>query len=149
MSQIMSFRLSDETARWLKHYAERTQRSLSEAGALALEEWRRQNEFAYIEFRATPSGERRACLKGSTLAVWEVIQVARDYDMDAERTAAHFGRPKEWAQAALNYYAAYPQEIDRQIEYNDSMTFEMLRRRLPGLQRFEVPRKALQGDQEP
>jgi hypothetical protein len=39
------------------------------------------NEFAHIEFRSF-NGERHACIQGS-LPVWQLIEVARNYDRDA------------------------------------------------------------------
>jgi len=35
-------------------------------------------------------------MKDSNLAVWEVIMVAQDHDMDAERVATYFDRPCAW-----------------------------------------------------
>ena len=57
------------------------------------EESRRMGDFAQIEFRSLGS-ERHACIQGS-LPVWQLIEVARNYDMDARKTAAHFGGPVE------------------------------------------------------
>lgn len=56
MSQLISARLPDATAERVKQFAWRKQRSVNETVSLALEEWLRQNEFAYIEFRDTPEG---------------------------------------------------------------------------------------------
>jgi hypothetical protein len=53
------------------------------------EESRRTSAFAQIEFRSF-NGERHACIQGS-LPVWQLIEVARNYEMDAQKTAEHFG----------------------------------------------------------
>jgi hypothetical protein len=130
-------RLPDETAERLQAWARRAGRSVSEVGACSIEEWLRQSEFADIEFRSF-GGERHACLKGA-LQVWQVIMLAREYGMDAERTAAHFGWPVHRVRAALNYYEAYPAEIDQAIADNLSISFDQVKRALPRAERLTVP----------
>src|ERR1041385_5221741 len=71
MSQLISARVPEVTAERLRQYARRKQRSVNETFAIAVEEWLRQNEFAYIEFRDTPNG-RMAYMKASRLPVWWV-----------------------------------------------------------------------------
>jgi len=129
MPQVISLRLPDATAERLRLAARRAGRTLNEWGALSLEEWLRQNEFADIEFRSV-GGERQACLKGA-LPVWQVILVALSYGLDPERTAQHFGWPARRVQAALNYYEAFPAEIDQAVEDNRAMTEVALKRLLP------------------
>ena len=138
MSQVISLRLPDDTAQRLKESAKRAGRSVHEVGIRSIEEWLRQNEFAEIEFRAFYGGRRLACLRGA-LPVWELVMIAQDHDMDTERIAAYFKWPVWRVQAALNYYAAYPEEIDEVIESNRSMTAEKLQRLLPELEVYEVP----------
>ena len=137
MPQVISLRLPDATAERLRTAARRAGRSLNEWGALSLEEWLRQNEFADIEFRSA-AGEREACLKGA-LPVWQIVQVARSYDLDPERTARHFGWPARRVRAALNYYEAFPQEIDQAIEDSQAMTETALKRLLPQMEVLPVP----------
>src|SRR5579862_7117740 len=115
MAQLISARLPDTTAERVKRYARRKQRSLNETVSLALEEWLRLNEFASIEFRDTPDG-RMAFMKNSRLPVYWVIHIARSYAMDLDKVLAYWpNRPREWVQAALHYYEAFPEEIDTQI----------------------------------
>jgi hypothetical protein len=139
MSKVVSLRLPDATAARLQKLARRAGRSVSEFGARSLEEWIRQNEFADIEFRDF-QGRRHACLKGS-IRLWKIIAVAEEYDFDPVQTAAHFGFPVERIKAALNYHAAYPEEIDEYIAANRAITFEDLQRALPNIERFSVPRE--------
>ena len=47
MPQLVSARLSDKTADRVKQYARKKQRSVNETVSIALEEWLRQNEFAF------------------------------------------------------------------------------------------------------
>jgi hypothetical protein len=136
MSQTVSLRLPDTTAEWLRATARRTGHSLNELGAQLLEESRRTSEFAEIEFRSF-NGERHACVKGS-LQVWQLIEVARNYDMDAGKTAEHFGWPAWKVQAGFHYYEAFPDEIDRAIEENQGMGYERLKRLFPQLGVVEV-----------
>jgi hypothetical protein len=136
MSKVVSLRLPDVTAARLEATARRAGRSISEIGARMVEESLRLNEFAEIEFRSF-QGERLACLKGS-IRIWKIIMVARDYDFDIEKTAAHFQFPVYRIEAAFSYYRAYPEEIDRVIADNDAWTFERIKQVLPQIERITV-----------
>ena len=144
MSQVVSLRLPDETAERLKVTARRTGRTVNEAASRSIEEWLRQEEFADIEFRSF-NGERHACLKGA-LPIWQLIMVAKDYDMDAGKTAAHFRFAVHRVKAAFHYYEAYPREIDLAVSDNNAMTFDRLKRLLPSLEAIAIPRSALDDD---
>jgi hypothetical protein len=140
MSQLISARLPDNTAERMRQYARRKQRSVNEVVATAVEEWLRQNEFAQVEFRDTPNG-RIAYMKGSRLSVARVIQIARGQDNDIDHILAYFGqhRSRDWVQAAFNYYAAFPEEINQQIQEMESTTVETLLNRFPKLEKITVP----------
>ena len=135
MSQAITVRLPDEAAEAVKQIAQRERRSVSEVGTRIVNEWLRQNRFPHIEFR-TFNGEREACIK-DRLQVWQVIMVAKRYGMDAVKTAEHLSLRPEQVRSALNYYAAYPEEIDRALADNDR-GFERLREMLPGIELAEV-----------
>ncbi len=137
MSQAISIRLRDDQVDRLKRFARRMGKSQSELGALFIEEAMREAECTNIEFRDSVIG-RQAYLKDSNLAVWEVIMVAQDHAMDAERVAVYFRRPRAWVNSAFHYYEAYPAEIDPLLEDNRSMTFDKLKRLLPGLETLPV-----------
>ena len=98
-------------------------------GAQFIEESMREAEFSSIEFRDSVMG-RLAYMKDSNLAVWEVIMIAKDHNMDAVHVTDYFERPHAWVNAAFNYYEAYPDEIDPLVEDCQSMTFEKLKRLL-------------------
>ncbi|MCC7367203.1 MAG: ribbon-helix-helix protein, CopG family [Chloroflexi bacterium] len=144
MSKVVTLRLPEATAERLKKVARRAGRSVSETGARSIEEWLRQQEFADIEFREF-QGQRLACLKGS-IRLWKLIMAAQDYDLDPARTAEHLQLPVHRVQAALNYYAAYPEEIDRMIAENDAVTFEDLQRVLPSIRLTTI---VVQDDADP
>jgi hypothetical protein len=101
------------------------------------EESRRTSEFGGIEFRSF-GGERHACIKGA-LQVWQLIEVARQYGMDPEKTAAHFEWPVWRVLAGFHYCEAFPQEIDDAIAENQSMEFKRLKRLFPQLGLAETP----------
>jgi DNA-binding transcriptional MerR regulator len=148
MSRVVSIRLKDEQLERLKRFARRLGKSQSEMGALLIEEGMREAEFGQIEFRDSAAG-RQAYLKGSTLAVWEVILVARDHGMDLEQVARYLQRPTEWVRAAFHYHEAFPAEIDQAIDDNRLLGYEKLKRLLPQLELIEVPREAMSDAQQP
>src|SRR5579872_6013603 len=125
MSHVVSIRFQDEQMERLNRAARRLGKSPSEAGALLVEEALRRGEFAFVDFRDSVVG-RQAYIQGSTLAVWEVVMVARSYDLDAARTSTHLHWPVNRVHAALGYAAAYPEEIEHAIRDNDAFDFEAL-----------------------
>ncbi len=137
MSQVISMRLRPEQIERLHRLARRLGRTPSETGAMLVEESLRQAEFGQIEFRPSPVG-RQAYVRGSTLAVWEVVQVARAFQLDALRAAAHLGWPRYRVQAALNYAAAFPDEIDVAIADNLAVGWGDLSRQLPQAELVQV-----------
>lgn len=139
MSKVVTLRLPEATAERLKKVARRAGRSVSEIGARSIEEWLRQQEFADIEFREF-QGRRHACLKDG-IRLWKIIDVAEKYDFDPEKTANHFQFPVERIQAAFNYHAAYPEEIDEYIAENRAITFEDLQRTFPDIHLFTYVEK--------
>jgi len=130
MSLVVSMRLKEPQMNRLRRLARRLGRTPSETGALLIEEAMRQAEFGQIVFRDSSAG-RQTYLQGSSLAVWEVIDVARHYDMDALRTAGHLHWPVERVTAALNYAEAFPEEIEMAREDNVSYDADSVSRLLP------------------
>jgi uncharacterized protein (DUF433 family) len=133
MSQVITFRLGDTDAAFLKRYAKRLGRKPSDVARILIDQGLRQAEFAHIDFRDSAAG-RQAYIKGRRSPVWMVVMIAEEYDNDAVKTARHFQWPVELVQAAFNYARAFPQEIREAIEENDSITFEDLQRKLPSIQ---------------
>jgi uncharacterized protein (DUF433 family) len=99
----------------LKRVARRYGRTHSEAAALLLEESLRQQEFTFVEFRDSPVG-RQAYLKGSRLAIWQVLWFASQTDATPATIAEQLAVPEATIQAAFTYARAYPNEIDNAIE---------------------------------
>lgn len=64
----------------------------------------------------------------------------RSYREDMSAVAKHLRWPEAKIQAAVNYAAAFPEEINEAIAENDSADFEVLKRMLPQAVEF-VSRK--------
>jgi uncharacterized protein (DUF433 family) len=144
-------RLQEDQIERLRRLARRLGRTPSETSTLLVEEALRRAEFAFLDFRDSPVG-RQAYIQGSRVAVWEVVQVARSYQMDPARTAEHLRWPVLQVRAALNYAAAYPDEVEAAIRDNEALDFEALTRMLPQAERFvaedeQAPEAALGEEQ--
>lgn len=94
-------------------------------------------DYSHIEFRDSMAG-RQAYVKGSSLAVWEVAMVARDYVGDAEKVAAHLQWPVPRVRAALRYAADFKEEVDAAIADNDAYDFAAVSRLLPQAESFSI-----------
>lgn len=134
--------MKDDQVDRLKRFASRMGKSQSEMGAQFIEEAMREAEFTGIEFRDSVIG-RQPYMKNSNLAVWEAIMIALDHDMDPERVASYFSRPRAWVNAAFHYYEAFRDEIDPVLEDNRCMTFEKLQRLLPNLETLLVSQEVV------
>ena len=134
-------RLPAASGKRLKRMANRHGWTASDASARLVEEGLRRSEFAFIDFRDSPAG-RQACLQGSTLAVWEIMLLVDSYREDVPAAAKHLQWPEAKIQAAVNYAAAFPQEISDAISENETMDFEALRRMLPQAAEFVPHRTA-------
>src|SRR4029077_12652744 len=77
----------------------------------------RGEDHPLVRFADGPSG-RRAALVGSGLDVWETIASVREHENDLSATASYLEIPLGLVEAAVNYYGAYREEIDAQIELN-------------------------------
>ncbi len=138
VSQILSLRIPDQMIERLDLFARRLGNGMTrtKAGVMLLEESLRELEFTGIEHRDSPIG-RQPYMKGSGLAIWEVIMIAKQYEMDAERMASDYPYPVDNIRAALNFYEVYKDEIDQAIEDNN-IGYEAIRRLLPYIRLFDV-----------
>ena len=82
-----------------------------------VDEGLRMAEHPGIVFKDGPAGRRAALALGPD--VWEVVSVAKEIDARADKAVAAIAEtlnvqaPR--VEAALRYYASYPQEIDLEI----------------------------------
>jgi hypothetical protein len=123
-------RLSESQMERLGRVARRHDKRPSQMAAVLLEEALRMAEHPHIRFWETAAG-RRAYLSGTRLSVWMVTWIVREYDGNLAAAAQHLREPKSRIQAALDYAATYPDEIDRLIEDNLAITFEDIKRMIP------------------
>jgi uncharacterized protein (DUF433 family) len=133
----VSIRLREDQGERLRRFSRELGSTPSEAAARLVEEGLRRSEFALIDFRSTRAG-RVAFVQGSRVAVWHILMIGRDYNMDVHKIAEHLEWPDFRVQAALNYYAAFPGEIEEALADNDSYDLEKLRRLLPNIETFIV-----------
>ena len=137
MSQVVNTILSEETVERLQRFARRLGKTASETGSLLIEESLREQEFPYIEFHNSGLG-RQAFLKNSSLAVWEVIEIAQNYQMNQQKTAEHFHRTLEWTRCAFLYYEAFPQEVELAVADAQAINQKTLERLLPQLETITI-----------
>jgi len=128
----LTVHLPEADTRELERIAREPGQNLADAGALLIKEGVRRHLFTGVEFRQTPTG-RQAYLAGTRLAVWQVVQIAREFEGHPERTAQHLEIPAAQIQAALNYARAYPEEIEAAIADAEGADFESLSKIIPGL----------------
>ena len=140
-STVISMRLPADSGQRLKRMARRHGWTPSDASARLVEEGLRRAEFAFLDFRDSPAG-RQACIQGSSLAVWEVVLLARSYNGDATAVARHLAWPVSKVQAALHYAEAFPNEIQEALAENDAMDFKALKRMLPQAAEFTPAKSA-------
>jgi uncharacterized protein (DUF433 family) len=140
-STVISMRLPVDSGKRLKRMANRHGWTPSDASARLVEEGLRRSEFAFIDFRDSPAG-RQACIQGSTLAVWEVMLLVRSYKANVSAVAAHLNWPEAKVQAAINYAAAFPCDIEEALADHDSTDFETLKRMLPQAMNFAASKPA-------
>jgi hypothetical protein len=136
-SMTISMRLPRKSGEKLRRMANQHGWTTSDASARLVEEGLRRAEFAFIDFRDSPVG-RQAYIQGSSLAVWEIMLIARDYGQSVVKVAQHLKWPEAKVQAAFNYAQAFPEEINTAISENDAMDFETLSRMLPQAKEFVV-----------
>jgi len=129
-SIVVSMRLPIDAGRRLKRLANRHGWTPSDASARLVEEGLRRSEFAFIDFRDSFVG-RQAYIQGSTLAVWEVMLLMRGYKNNMSALAKHLRWPEAKVKAAVNYAAAFPDEISQAIAENDSVDFDELKKTIP------------------
>jgi uncharacterized protein (DUF433 family) len=136
---VVNTRLTLDQKTRLERKARQLGRSPSETSALLIEEGLRRDEFAFLDFRTSPAG-RQAYIQGSTLAVWEVVWIARGYHNSVEKTASHLRLSPLKVRAALNYAAAFGDEINGAIAEHDASDLTTLSKALPQTEVFSVPK---------
>lgn len=119
MSDHFTLRFRAGTKERLRRRAERAGTPPRTLAQRYVEEGLRHDEHPLVHFVDGPSG-RRAALLGTGLDVWEAIATVRDNDNDLEAAASYLGVGPGLVQAAVAYYGAYREEIDREIALNEA-----------------------------
>lgn len=79
-----------------------------------------------IEFVTGTDGTRRAKPRGTGLEVWQLIRIWRACDENVDEVIAGWLLERWQIDAALRYYALYPEEIDWHLEETERFNAWML-----------------------
>ena len=126
-----SLRLPQETLQEIERMAQELGKDFSAVTKDLLEEAIKMRRCPGIVFAEGTSG-RRARVAGSGIEVWEIVAAYQSLKKDAGRLKKtyHWLSPEQ-LRAALAFYSAYSEEIDRQIEKNQRWNQEEIRKRYP------------------
>ena len=128
-----SLRIPNEVVKVIEDLAEISNQDFTTVAVELLTEATKMRRCPGIVFADGPSG-RRARVAGTGLDVWEVVATYRSLERDSTRLhQAYPWLSEAQLRAALGYYAAYPDEIDRRITLNERWTEEHLRAQHPSL----------------
>ena len=128
MTSPRSVRFEPDTLTKLTTYANKHPGlSTSSAAAMLVEEGLRMDAHPGVVFRDGPSGRRAGLIQGPD--VWEVIAAVRDVRGAEPKLAAHdvvaavsnlTGVSSVHVRIAVDYYSAYPTEIDADLDANEA-----------------------------
>jgi hypothetical protein len=93
------------------------------------------NLLPFIDIRSSVVGEQ-AYVRGSSLAVWEIMLLVQSYDGNLAAVAKHLQWPLEKVEAAANYAREFPEEITRALAENSAVDFDSLKRMFPNIAEF-------------
>ncbi|MGH9190686.1 MAG: ribbon-helix-helix protein, CopG family [Acidimicrobiales bacterium] len=121
MARPTSFRLSEDLRSRLEDEASRRGASVTAVVASMLDEGLKTRRFPGIVYRDGPTGRRAGVLGGPD--VWEIVRAVRDTPGNGEeriRSLAHqVDLPISRVRSALDFYGAFPTEIDLRIEADE------------------------------
>jgi uncharacterized protein (DUF433 family) len=111
MARTRTFRLPDELLASLKQRARDRGESANALAERLLEEGLRRDAHPLIDFWDSVMG-RRAMVLGTRIEVGQVVDTWLLSNKSAEETAEYFELPERLIAAAIQYYAAFQEEID-------------------------------------
>jgi hypothetical protein len=86
-----------------------------------LDEGLKTRRFPGIVYRDGPAGRRAGVMGGPD--VWEIVDAVKHASGTGEKRLRHVAReldlPLEWLRLAVDFYAAYPDEIDERLAVNE------------------------------
>ncbi len=130
-----SLRIPQETVKEIERIAGESGRDFSSVTKDLLSEAIRMHKCPGIVFADGVTG-RRARVGGTGLEVWEVIANYKSINQNFKRLQkAYHWLTEQQLRAALGYYNAYGQEIDDQIERNESWSRNKVTKSYPHLTR--------------
>ena len=115
-SAPFSMRLSKRMEALVDREARRTGRSKGAIVEALAEEALRTRLFPGIAFKGA-DWERRACVVGTALDVWQIVDAQRDIG-SIERMVEGGSANERQIRLALDYYEMFPEEIDAAIADN-------------------------------
>lgn len=113
--ETVSVRITAAEKRSLEADAHRKGLPTGTVAATYIAEGVRRSRFPAIEFRNGSPG-RVAYLAGTRWPVWLLVELVNDYSGKVDAAAKHMNRPPALVQMALDYAAAYPDEIEMDLE---------------------------------
>lgn len=133
-----SLRIPQETLEEIERIARESGRDFSSIAKDLLTEAIKMRRCPGIVFADGVSG-RRARVAGTGLEVWEIITNYKSVNQDFERLQkAYHWLTEQQLRAAIGYHIAYHEEIDHQIERNESWTKEAVVKHYPYLRRGDM-----------
>ncbi len=121
MVRPTSFRLPPELMARLDAEADAAGTSVTGLVATVLDEGLKTRQFPGVVYRDGPTGRRAATVGGPD--VWEVVRAVRGAagrgEQRIRRVADERGLPLEMVRLAVNFYAAFPAEVDARIDTDD------------------------------
>jgi len=117
--QTVSVRITAAEKRHLEADARRKGVPTGTVAANYIAEGVRRSRFPAVEFRNGTPG-RVACLAGTRWPVWLIVELVKDYSGNVASAAKQMNRPPALVQMALDYAAAYPEEIDADLQLAES-----------------------------
>lgn len=131
MSRARGIRLPDELDRHVERQMERSGGNWSEVVVELLEEAVRMRRAPGVFFAEAPAG-RRAVVAGTGIGVWEIVAAWKTRGEDRAALLDDFSwLPENRVDAALNYYALYPDAIDSRLQREREWTESRVREELP------------------
>ncbi len=133
-----SLRIPQETLEEIERIARESGRDFSSVAKDLLTEAIKMRRCPGIVFADGVSG-RRARVAGTGLEVWEIITNYKSVNQDFERLQkTYHWLTEQQLRAAIGYHIAYHEEIDHQIERNESWTKEAVVKHYPYLRRGDM-----------
>jgi uncharacterized protein (DUF433 family) len=128
-----SLRIQEKILKEIERIAEEAQKDFSRVTNELLEEAVKAHRCPGVVFTEGARG-RRARVAGTGIEVWEIIAAYQSVGKNLNRLKrAYHWLSASQLQAALGYYKAYPEEIDRLIAANENQTPERVHERHPVL----------------